>query len=92
MEERASCVFDSPVGRLKIAATADGVYALTWLKEGELVGEGGDSKDSARARQHLATCTDWLTAYFSGSLLQSPVPRPPLVIPSKGVFYKRGIC
>lgn len=87
-EGSADCIFDSPVGRLRIAATADGVCAVAWLKEGEkggVVGENGDEKECARARQHLATCTKWLAAYFSGSLLESPVPRPPLVIPKKGI-------
>ena len=88
----AECVCNSPVGRLRISATADGVYAVVWLKEGEkgeLVGENQDPKDCARARQHLATCTDWLTAYFSGSLLESPVAKPPLVIPKKGAYYRK---
>ena len=83
-EERASCVFDSPVGRLKVAATTDGICALTWLKEGGEAEETPDPRDCARARRHLRTCTDWLTAYFSGSLLECPVPRPPLDIPKKG--------
>ena len=84
--EKVSRIYDSPVGRLRIEATAEGICALTWPKDG---GDGEvektvDSREIAIARQHLATCTDWLHAYFNGSLLESPVPKPPLVIPKKG--------
>ena len=85
-EETVSCTFESPVGRLKISATAEGVCAVTWLKEGEeaqLLEGLTDPTDAARAKQHLETCSEWLTAYFSGSLLESPVPAPPLAIPMK---------
>lgn len=86
--ERSSRVYDSPVGRLKIEATAEGICSLTWPKNeesSEQVEETTDtSDDCAMARQHLTTCTEWLSAYFNGSLLESPVPKPPLVIPKKG--------
>ena len=87
----ASCLFDSPVGRLRITATAEGVCGVAWLKEGELAEVEGRG-DQKKAREHLATCTDWLTAYFSGSLLQSPVPRPPLVIPKQGTRVLVCVC
>lgn len=86
-----SRIYDSPVGRLKIEATAEGICALTWPKDDDAsdqVNETIDTRDSAIARQHLTTCTDWLSAYFRGSLLESPVPRPPLVIPKKGTKPK----
>lgn len=84
--EKVSSIYDSPVGRLRIEATAEGICALTWPKDGGdgEVEETVDSREIAIARQHLATCTDWLHAYFNGSLLESPVPKPPLVIPKKG--------
>ena len=83
--EHARCVFASPVGKLRITATGEGVCSVAWLKRGEqLEGESTGGKCEL-ARRHLATCTDWLTAYFSGSLLHSPVPRPPLVIPKQGL-------
>ena len=85
--ERASLVYDSPIGLLKVEANTEGICALTWLKEGEeseqvkeIVESGGDGL----AKQHLTTCIKWLSAYFSGSLLEHPVPKPPLVIPKKG--------
>lgn len=84
--EKVSRIYDSPVGRLRLEATAEGICALTWPKDD---GDGEvevtvDTREIAIARQHLATCTDWLSAYFNGSLLESPVPRPPLVIPKEG--------
>ena len=82
-----SCIYDSPVGRLRLEATQEGICAVRWLKddeESEKIRES-DSTDSALARRHLSTCTTWLSAYFNGSLLKSPVPRPPLVIPMKGM-------
>ena len=79
------CVFESPVGRLHVRSTSEGVYSLSWLKEGQQVKE--ERGDCVLGRQHLATCTRWLTAYFNGSLLEFPVPRPPLVIPKKGNNY-----
>lgn len=84
--EQVSRIYNSPVGRLRIEATAEGICALTWPKDDgeDEVEETVDSREIAIARQHLATCTDWLHAYFNGSLLESPVPRPPLVIPKKG--------
>lgn len=85
-EERVSCTFDSPVGRLKLSATSEGVCAVTWLTESEetqLEQEMADSSDAAKAKQHLKQCSEWLTAYFSGSLMESPVPAPPLAIPMK---------
>ena len=85
--ERASTVYDSPVGRLKVEATSDGISALTWSKEVEESEQGEETVKpigSGLARKHLTTCTKWLSAYFNGSLLENPVPKPPLVIPKKG--------
>ena len=84
-EESASCIFQSPVGRLQIKATPDGISSLLWLKEGQQVEqEDMKRKDCALAMEHLSTCTKWLTAYFNGSLLKSPVQKPPIIIPKKG--------
>lgn len=83
-----SCMYESPVGQLKLEATAEGICSVKWLRDGEdedqMQSEGSDVEDHALAKQHLNTCTKWLDAYFSGSLLKSPVPKPPLVIPMKG--------
>lgn len=84
-----SSIFDSPVGRLRVEATAEGVCALRWVKddeESEQVEETADPRNRTMAKRHLTTCTDWLSAYFNGSLLESPVPKPPLVIPQKGTL------
>ena len=92
MEEKSgiqSCIYESPVGQLKLEATAEGICRVKWLKDGEgeddqMQPEGSDVEDQTLARQHLKTCKKWLDAYFSGSLLKSPTPKPPLVIPMKG--------
>ena len=37
-----------------------------------------------KADEHLQMCRCWLDAYFSGTLLQSDPPKPPLVLPTTG--------
>lgn len=89
--ERASIVYDSPIGLLKVEATSEGICALTWLEEDEKSEQGVETVKaigSGLAKKHLTTCTKWLSAYFNGSLLEHPVPKPPLVIPKKGALHQ----
>ena len=91
MEISCSRLYESPVGSLELYATSEGICAVKWLKSGKEEREEvqdketrGDGDENYRiARQHIATCTSWLDAYFGESLLKSPVPRPRLVLPMK---------
>ena len=42
---------------------------------------------ATKPQEHLSVCRRWLDAYFGGYLLKSnpPIPRPPLVLPEKGM-------
>ena len=101
-----SRVYSSPIGPLKLTATDEGILAVKYLfgKHKEVDPEAGNtavkqaehvedkgSKDSVEAAEsHLDTCSEWLDAYFQGSLLKSeapPPPRPKLTLPQKGINY-----
>lgn len=90
-------VYSSPLGPLKLTATAEGILAVKYLfgrGEGEDVERArsvpvkceGDAEhfSEKEAESHLKICSKWLDAYFQGTLLKSPPPRPKLALANKG--------
>lgn len=98
----ASQVYSSPVGPLKLTATKEGISGVKFLSEKREGGVNPATSSAAedkeppeahlRAQWHLKVCTEWLDAYFKGTLLKlddaTPPPRPKLDLPKeKGGSY-----
>ena len=68
-----------------LEATPDGICSVRWIRDhNEETVSDGPAEETVLARGHLTTCTTWLSAFFNGTLLKNPVPKPPIVIPKKG--------
>ena len=85
-------VYHSPVGTLKLQATAEGVCAVKWLEERQaspprkLQEHAEEEREEVGdpARRHINACVQWLDDYFDGTLLAKKTPRPRLALPMKG--------
>ena len=79
-------VVESPVGPLRIEASADGLVALSWTRPlANTLPVRGASPEIDRAYRHLRQGAAWLRAYFSSHSF--PPPLPPLM-PAGTAFQK----
>lgn len=66
----ASCTYDSPVGKLTLAAGEDGLKGL-WLEGQKYFGASLNGVMEPAANQHLDAACTWLDQYFAG---MNPTP------------------
>ena len=81
-------VVDSPIGSLRLEASADGLVALSWTRAPlPTLPVRGASAENDRARDFLRRGATWLRAYFSGT---SPLPPLPPLVP-QGTAFKKAV-
>ena len=82
------CLVDSPIGSLRLEASADGLVALSWTRtRSPTLPVRGASAEIDRARDFLRQGAAWLRAYFSGP---SPLPPLPPLVP-QGTAFKKAV-